>query len=104
MSDYLAGLDAFRLSGENGFDLVLESGQKIQFGDAITLTVRRPEGIYATCKGAVLDQEFFYNGKQLTIFRNQARFYASLDAPTFDDALDTLGVIERKPMPRSRRR
>ena len=43
MSDYLAGRQQFTLKAESTLEVVLTSGQKIQFESPATLEVSRPE-------------------------------------------------------------
>jgi hypothetical protein len=89
MSDYLAGLRQFSLRVDSSLDLVLDSGQKLQFDMGGQVLVRRPNGIYAIRKGAALDQEFFYDGRHLTLSGKTAQVYARVEAPArIDEALD----------------
>jgi len=89
MSDYLGSLKQFRLNVESSLDVVLDSGQKLQFDMAGSVLLRRPNGIYATRRSAVLDQEFFYDGQQLTVYGKIANTYSSVAAPpSINAALD----------------
>src|SRR6266516_3906597 len=68
MSDYLAGRQQFTLKAESTLEVVLTSGQKVQFDSPATLTVSRPNKMRAHCRGDILNQEFFYDGKSLTLY------------------------------------
>jgi hypothetical protein len=97
MSDYLAKQNQFQFNLQKSVDVVLDSGQKLQFDNSVSVTVRRPNGIRTIRKGLAFDQELFYDGKQLTLYRTQQNYYASIDAPPtidqmLDYAIDKLGV------------
>src|SRR5215471_4519416 len=68
MSDYLAGRQQFSLKAESTLEVVLTSGQKIQFDSPATLVVSRPNKLWAHRRGDIANQEFFYDGKILTAF------------------------------------
>src|SRR5258707_7078349 len=68
MSDYLVGRQQFTLKAESTLEVVLTSGQKIQFDSPATLEVSRPNKLRAHRKGDLANQEFFYDGKTLTLY------------------------------------
>jgi hypothetical protein len=89
MSDYLAGRKQFTVQTENTLEVVLASGQKLQFASPATASVWRPNRMRADRKGDILNQEFFYNGKNLTLFNPKENLYATAAAPpTIDEMLD----------------
>ena len=89
MSDYLASRQQFTLSTENTIEVVLTSGQKLQFDSPATLTVSRPNKLRAHRKGDIANQEFFYDGKNLTLYNPKENLYATTAAPpSLDDAFD----------------
>ena len=97
MSDYLAKQNQFQVNVQKSVEVVLDSGQKLQFDNTVSVTVRRPNGIHTIRKGLAFDQEVFYDGKQLTLYRTQQNYYATIDAPStidqmLDYAIDKLGV------------
>ena len=65
MSDYLNSLQKFTVRTENSIEAVLTSGQKLQFTSPAMASVWRPNRLRADRKGDILDQEFFYDGKNL---------------------------------------
>jgi hypothetical protein len=89
MSDYLASRQQFTLKAESTLEVVLTSGQKIQFDSPATLEVSRPNKLRAHRKGDIVNQEFFYDGKTLTLYNPRENLYATTAAPpTIDETLD----------------
>jgi hypothetical protein len=89
MSDYLAGRQQFSLKAESTIEAVLTSGQKLQFDSPATLTVSRPNKLRAHRRGDIVNQEFFYDGKNLTLYNPKENLYATTAAPpSLDDAFD----------------
>ena len=86
---YLAGIQQFGLVAHSSLEVVLTTGQKIQFDSASAVAVKRPNLLYAARLGEVMDQEFFYDGKTLTLHQVDAGFYAAIEAPdTLEGMLD----------------
>ena len=89
MSDYLAGRQQFSLKAESTLEVVLTSGQKLQYDSPSTLMVSRPNKLRAHRKGDMANQEFFYDGKTLTLYNPKENLYATTAAPaTIDETLD----------------
>jgi hypothetical protein len=89
MSDYLAGRQQFTAKAESTLEVVLTSGQKIQFNSPATLEVSRPNKLRAHRKSDIANQEFFYDGKTLTLYSPRENVYATAAAPpTLDETLD----------------
>jgi hypothetical protein len=89
MSDYLAGRQQFTLKAESTLEAVLTSGQKLQYDSPATLSVSRPNKLHAHRKGDIANQEFFYDGKTLTLYNPSEKLYATTAAPaTLDEMLD----------------
>ncbi|HEY7165973.1 MAG TPA: DUF2092 domain-containing protein [Candidatus Binatia bacterium] len=89
MSDYLASRQQFSFTTENTIEAVLTSGQKIQFDNPATGIVSRPNKMRAHRKGDLANQEFFYDGKSLTLYSPKEKFYATAAAPaTLEEMLD----------------
>lgn len=88
-TDYLASLERFSVDGQAALEVVLTSGQKLQFDNGVALTVERPNKLRAVRKGEVADQIFYYDGSQLTLFNPDSNVYAVEAVPgTLDGALD----------------
>ena len=89
MSDYLAGRQQFTVKAESTLEVVLTSGQKLQFGSPATASVWRPNRLRADRKGDIVNQEFYYDGKTLTLYNPKENLYAATAAPpTLDETLD----------------
>jgi hypothetical protein len=89
MSDYLASRQQFTLQAESSLEAVLTSGQKLQYDSPATLMVSRPNKLRAHRKGDIANQEFFYDGKTLTLYNPRENLYATTAAPaTLDETLD----------------
>src|SRR6266536_1133034 len=89
MSGYLAGRQQFTVKSESSLEVVLTSGQKLQYDSPATLMVSRPNKLHAHRKGDIANQEFFYDGKTLTLYNPKENLYAATAAPpTLDETLD----------------
>ena len=89
MSDYLASRQQFTAKAESTLEVVLTSGQKLQYDSPATLMVSRPNKLRAHRKGDLANQEFFYDGKTLTLYNPRENVYATTAAPpTLDETLD----------------
>ena len=96
--DYVGGLEQFGLVTQSTIEVVLDSGQKIQFNTAAAVAVKRPNMLYAARMGELVDQEFFYDGKSLTLHDIDNGFYSTVQAPDtlegmLDFARDSLDIV-----------
>ena len=89
MSEYLAQAGRFSVNVRNGYDVVQESGQKIEFGEVRKVTVSRPDHLRIETersdgeKGLVI-----FDGKQITIYLPNENVYASASKPgTIDETI-----------------
>jgi hypothetical protein len=89
MSEYLAQAGRFSVNVRNGYDVVQESGQKIEFGEVRKVTVSRPDHLRIETersdgqKGLVI-----FDGKQITVYLPNENLYASASKPgTIDEAI-----------------
>ena len=81
MSAYLGTQTNFELKSSGAFDLVLDDGQRLQFGVNATFKVRRPNGFVIERVGDYKDRRFTYDGKQLTVSSPRTAYYAQVEAP-----------------------
>lgn len=89
MTTYLAGLKAFSANVENSIEVVTADGQKVQFNTSSTVSVQRPNKLFARRVGGIVDQAFYYDGKSLTLYNQDTKNYATVAAPaTLDETLD----------------
>jgi hypothetical protein len=98
MTDYVGKLQRFSVDSANTLEVVLASGQKIQFTSAARTTVQRPNRLRSERIGDVISQSFYYDGRAFTIFNPGDGYYATVPAPNTIDALvdfarDSLDVI-----------
>ena len=98
MSDYLNTLEQFTVRAENGFDTLLPSGQILQMGRSMEISVRRPDRLRGSIHGGRYDQEFYYDGSSITLFTKGVNYYATTEAPpsmeaALDDAEESVGLV-----------
>lgn len=89
MSAALQKLQSFSIKSETTTEVVLETGQKIQFAGHVDLKVKRPDALRVAAEADTQTREMYYDGKSFTIFAPRLGYYASFDAPpTIGQALD----------------
>lgn len=97
-TDFLACQQRFSLDTESSIEVVLASGQKIQFDHTARVSVERPNKLRAERTGDLVDQVFYYDGESLTLHNPNDNYYATLPAPgTLEEMLDfareTLDIV-----------
>ena len=80
MSDYLTGLRTFELVSNSVLDLVTVNGQRLQIDGVVRYKVARP-GIWVDFDTSLKHRQYFYDGKQFTVYAPKLGFYASMPAP-----------------------
>ncbi|MFO7708279.1 MAG: DUF2092 domain-containing protein [Desulfobacterales bacterium] len=86
---YLASQKRFSVETRSTIEVVLVSGQKLQFDHAAVLSVKRPNKLKAERRGDLVDQMFYYNGKSLALHNPSENYYAKVAAPdTLEKMLD----------------
>ncbi len=89
MSDYMDTLQQFTCHVENSIDTVLISGQKLQWGRNVDIFIRRPDRLRVNINSYDLSQEIYYDGKTITLFGKEEKYYATMEAPpTIEAAMD----------------
>lgn len=91
MTDHLAQQKSFTLKAANTVEVVLVSGQKLQFDSASEVAVVRPNKMQAARVGDLDQQAFIYDGQKLSVSsQNDGKpYYATVAAPpTLEAALD----------------
>lgn len=87
--EYLGGLQRFSVESDNSLEVILTSGQKLEFDTAAKTTVRRPDRLRAERMGERDRQVLYYDGTSLTVSLPATRHYATAPAPkSLDGALD----------------
>jgi hypothetical protein len=89
MSEYLAQTERFSVVVREGYDVVQESGQKLEFGEVRKLTVSRPDHLRIEVersngeKGVVI-----FDGKDITVYLANQNVYAISPRPgSLDQAI-----------------
>lgn len=89
MSTFMDTLKEFSVHTENSVDRLLTNGQTLQLATSVDVFVQRPDRVRANIEGDIRSQEFYYNGKTITLYGKKVNFYGTLDAPsTIESALD----------------
>jgi hypothetical protein len=87
MSDFLDNLKGFRVDGQSSLDVVLESGQKVQYNARSLVDVSRPR-LRSTRVGPFADLLFLYDGRRFVLHDRLRNLYAVSEAPEgLDQAL-----------------
>ena len=98
MTDYLSGLKAFSVHTQNTIEDLLAPGERIDIDVSSTVTIKRPNMLHTDRKGDLVSQDFYYNGKTLTLYDPAQKVYATEPAPptlagAIDYARNTLGLV-----------
>lgn len=94
---YLGNQQRFSVDTRNTVEDLLASGQRVDIEIATSIVANRPDKLRAT-RHDHRQQEFYYDGKQLTLYDKPENAYATLPAPdtleaAFDFTRDTLGFM-----------
>jgi hypothetical protein len=77
MARFLAASPAYRVTLRDSYDVLQDSGQKIEFGDVRQITLRRPSQLHIDVTESDGDRrEIFYDGRAVTAFSPAANVYA----------------------------
>ena len=88
-TDFLASQKQFTVDTRSSLEVVLVSGQKIQFDHTARQSVLRPNKLRAERTGDLVEQVFYYDGKTLTLQNPSEKHYATVAAPgTIEEMLD----------------
>jgi hypothetical protein len=88
-TDFLAAQKQVAVETRNTLEVVLASGQKIQFDHTAKLAMQRPDRLRAERSGDLVNQVFHFDGKSLTLSNPNEKYYATVAAPgSIDEMLD----------------
>jgi hypothetical protein len=88
-TDFLASQQRFSADTRNTLEVVLKSGQKIEFNHTARTSVQRPNKLRAERTGDLVQQLFVYDGKTLTLYNPKDKAFAQVTAPdTLEAMLD----------------
>ncbi|CAN7373226.1 DUF2092 domain-containing protein [Phenylobacterium sp. LjRoot219] len=98
MNSYLGTLTTFEATSDTTQDVVLDNGQKVQIDGVLTYRVKRPDGFEIKVATGNKVRDFYYNGKQLTVYAPKLGYYAQAAAPptirqTLDAAHEKYGIV-----------
>jgi hypothetical protein len=89
MCDYLKSLKQFSFRAEITADELAPDGRSIQYGLDMHTFVRRPDRLRVNATGDLVNKEFFFNGKSITVYDRTRNVYGSMDVPPgIEAALD----------------
>ena len=90
MSDYLSSMQSFELQSVGAIDVVTVNDQRVQLDGEVNYKVKRP-GIRADLTSDLKTRQYYYDGKNFTIFAPKLKYYATVPAPpTNKEFLSTL--------------
>jgi hypothetical protein len=89
MCDYLKNLKQFSCQAEITEDVLLTSGQRIQYARSVEASVRRPDRMRAESVGDTDNRLLVYDGKTITLLDKTKNLYTTIAAlPELDAALE----------------
>lgn len=89
MTDYLGSLPSFSVHTQNTLEHQLDSGQRIDEDISVSMTMKRPDKLQSRRLGGLINQAFYYDGKNLTLNNQNANVYATEAVPgSVEEMLD----------------
>lgn len=90
MSRYLMTLQTLKIDTDGSLDAVTDDGQRVQIDGQATYKVKRP-GFTIHYVSDLKNRDFYYDGKQFTVYSPALNYYATAPAPaTNREALDVM--------------
>jgi hypothetical protein len=87
MAEFLAKTPQFSVNLADSFDIIQESGQKIEFGESRKITLSRPNGLRVELEESNGEKHtVLYDGKDITVFNPSQNVYAQTAKPGGIDA------------------
>ncbi len=89
MSDFLASQPQFSVQADGSTEVVLKTGEKVEFEHSSDVRLKRPDKLRSDRRGEQTDVEFYYDGRSFTLYGKNKNYYATAAAPaTIDEAID----------------
>jgi hypothetical protein len=90
MAHFLSQAQRFSVRAEIDFDVVQESGEKLEFGETRQIVIRRPDRARVDItKRDGATSGFIFDGQEITVFNTKENVYATAARPgTLDEAID----------------
>lgn len=97
MSDYMSRQRAFAFTSNSSIQVVTKEGQKLNLDSESKVSLERPNKIRSDRKGELAELTLFYDGKDVTLFDKNSKYFATAKAPatidgTIDFTRDRLGI------------
>ncbi|WP_448204929.1 DUF2092 domain-containing protein [Azospirillum sp. sgz302134] len=89
MADTLAQAKGFSVTIRSNYDVVQDTGEKIEFGERRTVTLNRPDGLRVESQQSDGKKtQVTYDGKAITVFNPDQNVYGQVEKPgSVDDAV-----------------
>ena len=81
MCDFLKSQPQFTYKAEVAADQVYQGGKKLQYGIDMETSVRRPDRLRVNAEGDLIDKQFFFDGKTITLYDKDHNVYGTLEVP-----------------------
>jgi len=86
MGDYLKTANQYTFRAHTTFEKVSPSGQRIQYGEVMHVSVRRPDRLCAVTKGDLVNNRFWYDGKKMAMLDTKLNIFARTETPADIDS------------------
>ncbi len=91
MCDFLKSQAQFTYKAEIADDQVYYDGKKIQYGIDAETYVRRPDRLRVNAAGDLVNKQFFFDGKTITLYDKDRNVYGTMEVPPdIESALENL--------------
>ena len=103
MAEFLANTKAFSMTIAAGYDVVQDSGQKIEFSEVRQVLIERPDRLRVQLElSNGKEVRIYFDGKNITVFSPKENVFAKLEKPgTVDDMLKYVVQDLQTPIPLS---
>lgn len=81
MCDFLKSQQQFTYKAEVADDQVYDGAKKLQYGIDMETFVRRPDRLRVNAEGDLIDKQFFFDGKTITLYDKDHNVYGVLEVP-----------------------
>jgi hypothetical protein len=89
MCDFLKSHQQFTYKAEVADDQVYAGGKKLQYEIDMETFVRRPDQLRVNAEGDLVNKQFFFNGKTITLYDKNDNVYGTMEVPpNIESALD----------------
>ena len=86
MCDFLKSQQQFTYKAEVVDDQVYQGGKKLQYGIDMETFVRRPDHLRVNAEGDLVDKQFYFDGKTITLYDKDDNVYGILGCPRISKA------------------